>query len=279
MALEFRFINDKTIGEESITHGPEGLTGIRYGTTNSRDAVSGLIGAAGMPRRGDPWSPQFPLLRVSHVGPSKPWGGTDAPSTGENGRTLWEIHYSERPAVVLPYNPGDRFTRISAGDECLTRMFDLRAGFPPFPPVPPIGRKLDNGNGAPIAAGTIQLAVHVLHDTSSPPAFTRIIRLQRYKPVNDGALTFPAIEGTQIVLGAGPGEAQYWGFNMEVESGGLLRVVHTINLAPDFLFYWQPENPDGSAAGEAVGSRVYPFTGDPVSGPGTPTAPSMLGLW
>lgn len=253
MALEFSWINDRELGEESVAVSATGMEGTRFGTTNSRDAVRGYVGAAGMPRVGDAWSPSYGALKVSAIR-SRPWGGTDNPATGENGRTLWQIEYSDRPIVVLPQVPGARFTRLATSAEQQPIEDDVRAE--PNNPAGEFNAPIANGDGTSIAVGVVQAHVHVAHALNDPPNVVRMIGLVRDKPTNDEDVSLPELENTNLVLHFEPGQVQYWDFGIAAE-GSILRVVHVLNLAPDFLFRWAMRDRKGRVV-EKKKAMIYP---------------------
>lgn len=264
MAIKAELINGKSpdLGAEPpmVEEGQSGYRGTRFYRVNTLDEYEAL-NAIGMPQVKPvphPWSASWPNLVVVNRRTRVVGGVPLGDGTLEGGNTVVEVTY-ETPGLNgrLPAPEENLvYTELDVAVSTYQLAFDQRLVNPSRDYVVPANVPLvastapiNGGRGLAVPRGTVQ--ARVVHYLSERPSDirSRLVRLATYQGLNLGQVKLPRINQSTADWVLEPGQVQYVGFVEQVDRG-VRRLIHTLNLAENFVYEWLPEDSNGNASQE-----------------------------
>ena len=236
---------------------PLGSEGTRDYLINTGDETFAAT-ALGLPLPNDPWDlTNRPSLLVRRR-TIKRVGGKDNALTSNGANCLAHVEYQTpqfRGGQPTTAKAGDKFTVLTPGVTSIQRMYaiDAVAGDPP----------IAEGRGVSVNIGTTRAIVtKYIQQVGNTPIvdFARLIGITDDQAINSDTCTLPPVQGTNIsITGLTAGMVQYVVYDVTpANSTGLVKVVHTLNLARDFLATWQTADFNGNYSAIPKTANVYP---------------------
>lgn len=217
---------------------------------------------AGLPAYGDPWSAEFPDLKLRTITPRFIGGVPDG--AGEYNWSAVVCAYQTPGVSILDYplKPGDVISQLASEDLTQRVRFPVDdAGDPDFSTV------IDNGDGYDVDVGlnTITIRKGLTKAQFQAQDFGRLYRLNRRKPLNLDGVVVPNINGIDVSLPFNPRELRYKGWSSQAVSSDSVVIEHTVLAAPDHDAVWIDRDAVGTGDVK-IAAQVYP-------------AESFAGLW
>lgn len=244
---------------EKIERTTSGSTGQRHYKINTR-VVEEMLGAEGLPKIGDPWSPSLPGLKVvtQDFGVI---GGVPDQVNDTRGWGYCNVRYSTDGLAgsTPPVFPGYAYTLFRPAVSAVTALFDARRALegasPPFEFVqgratdlanPAMRAPMNNGRGVQVPVGSTQIIVVKYYSNVDAIDMARLLRLQRRQYVNLENVSTPPVQGGTQGFTFDKGELRFTSFDMDFDRG-LTALAIYLEGAPDHLFDWSPEDQDGNS--------------------------------
>lgn len=218
-----------------------GYTGTRHYKVDSDDETDALL-AAGVPRIGDPWSPQLPLLAVRQV--SRVWVGV--------GSSVMRADYSSPRASL--FDPGGQSHTELAGGVTTATVYQgvLASGAPD-------GQAIEGG--APRKLGQLQVRVSAYFNPGEVTSTMLAGWLALSGWLNSNPITLPRVGFTSAIFQLQPGQALYNNFEGPREQGDRVIVTHVLDVAPNFDYVQAIVNDKDEVIGteqrRIYGQRVF----------------------
>ncbi|MGE3175863.1 MAG: hypothetical protein AB7O32_00220 [Vicinamibacterales bacterium] len=248
MAIVATPIDDPSHGRgERLSRRNESYAGERWYKINTRRLAAAYT-AAGLPLPGTAFDAIVPKCVARDYDPGER-GGVDNAS-GEGGYTFMRVGFSDGGGggQFKTVTHGTRFTAFEPSvqsAQVVNGVFDLATD-------PPI----NGGEGVVKDVGTMAAKVHTYARDESGVDLPRLAELQNEQAVNDSPITLPPLyNGTRPWVLA-VGQARYHSLDMDFESG-LVRVTHTLLLAPDHKARWRQQNDKGYPVGPEQTRLIY----------------------
>lgn len=233
-----------------------GWTGRQHWLIHTRD-LDEADTAIALPRRGNSWSGARRGLRVSQRSLNIVGGAVDIDSQFK-GYCWCDVQYSTEglggslPTPIL----GLKWSEFRPSVGTLQRKADARISAPPgvqFAPIPldissgfADGREvqINNGSGAQVAYGTMQIIVSKFIDPNSLE-IARLNELQARQAVNAEEVVCPPLLNATRRWTFAPGQLRYVSFALTYDRTEF-RIDHVLEMSRNHLFLWAPEDKDGN---------------------------------
>lgn len=192
----------------------EGLAGVRHYKVDST-VIEDVLDAAGLPRIGDPWSPQLPLVAARFI-----------------SRVQTTLSHS---IVKVDYS-SPRASLFDPGGQSHTELLVGTVGATVFQGALPSGEPdgVHIEGGAPKDVGTLEVRVSAYFDTTELLPLAGWLSLVGYLNANVISLPRVGFTGTQFTMQ--PDQALYLGFEGPTQQGSRVVVNHRLRLSPSFDF-------------------------------------------
>lgn len=240
MPAQGTIITDREFGPV-LEDSADGMSGVRHYHVNTHDEYEALF-ATGVPRKDDSWSQDLPRLTCRRR-TTEYIGGTNDSASGVGGWHRVRCEYSDYIDLRPLPNVGQTYTEVLSRTSSVTIVRDVRPGLLFNSPI-------ENGKGTQRDIGGTVARITSFPGQWSADNILRSIEYQARQYVNSNSLLLPPVLRSGLRIALTPRQARYTDYEVTTEAG-LLKIVHTLILAPDAgSWFWWTVGPEGTAVSQ-----------------------------